>query len=272
MQQGLDDGTQRAGLPGPRCFPVGDGREDCDGVAPVVERPASFDRGVQGRAQRPQVRRRAGRIAPDPFGRGEAGGAHDHPGLGEAAIALEGGDAEIGQHDPAGRAEQHVAGLHVAMQDARRVGAGQRAEHPHAEVGHLMRGQRAVLGEDLVQGPRLDEFHHDPRAAIGLDDVEDGHHRGMVQPRRGPGLPQGARVEDPGFLGHHRARGHRATDTHLFDRDVAGQDSIPGSPDGPHGPAADGGLKEVAPRDHPPRAGHNVHDTGRYTRHPPGLL
>jgi len=158
------------------------------------------------------------------------------------------------------------------MQDARRVRAGQRAEHPDAEIGGLMRPQWPVLGEDLVQGPRLDEFHHDPRAAVGLDHVEDRDHRGMVEPRRGPGLAQGALVEDPGFLGHHRAPGHRPAEPHLFDRHVTGQDCIPGSPHGPHGPAADGGLQEVAPGDHPPRAGRNVHAKGRYTRDPPGFL
>ena len=272
LQQGLDHGTQRARRPGARRFGVGDGRQDRDRVTPIVERPPPLHRGVQGRAQRPQIRGRAGRIAPDPFRSREPGGSHHHPGLGQAAVAFEGGDAEVGQHGPAVGPEQHVARLHVAMQDAGRVSTGQRAEHPGAQVGGLMRAQRPVLGEDLVQGPCLDQFHHDPRTAVRLDDVEDGHHRGMVEPRRGAGLAQGALVEDPGFLGHHRARGHRATEPHLFDRDVTVQDGVPGSPDGAHGPAADGAVQEVAPRDHPPRAGRNVHDKGRYTRDPPGFL
>ncbi len=64
VQQGLDDVAQRAGRPGPRRFLVGDRGQDRDGVAPVVERPAPFHRGVQGRSQRPQVRGRAGRRRP----------------------------------------------------------------------------------------------------------------------------------------------------------------------------------------------------------------
>ena len=173
---------------GPGSFLIGDGGQDRDRVAPVVEWPAPLHRGVQRRPQRPEVRGRAGRITADPLRRGEAGGAHHHPGLGQAAVTFEGGDTEIGEHGPPAGPEQHVARFHVAVQDARRVRAGQRAEHPLAEVRGLIRPQRAVLAEDLVQGPGIDQFHHDPRAAVGLDDVEDGHHRrdDSAGPRSGP--------------------------------------------------------------------------------------
>ena len=201
-QQRLDRRAQRPGPPGPGRVLVRDRGQDGQRGVPVVERAVPFHRRVQGGAQRPQVGRRAGRLAADPFRRGEPGGAHHHPGLGEPGVALQGGDAEVGQHGPAVRAEQHVARLDVTMQDAGRVRAAQRAEQPAAQIRGLLRGQRAVLGHDLLQRAALDQLHHDPRAAVGLlDHVEDGDHRGVVQPGRGARLAQRALVQNPGLLG-----------------------------------------------------------------------
>ena len=178
------------------------------------------------------------------------------PGLGQLRVALEGGDAEVGEHGPAAVGEQHVARLHVAMQHAGRVRGGQRGQQLAAGVGGLVRRQRAVLGDDLVQRPRATSsitIHGLPSASTTSKTVTTP---GMVEPRR-RSWPRGGSAGRP-WPGH---RGPQApvADAHLLDGDVTVQDRVPGSPDGAHGPAADGLLEEVAPRDHPPRARHSVH-------------
>jgi hypothetical protein len=179
---------------------VRDHGQDRQGTSMVVERPLAIHCRIEGRAERPQVGRGCRRLAPDALRGREAGSAHNHPGQRQPGISRPGRYAEIRQHSPAIGAYQHIARLHVPVQDARRMSGGERAEQPNPDIRGLVRRQGAVLGQDLLQGPRLHELHHDPRPAVRLDHVEDGDHRRVIQPCRGSGLAQRALVADPRVL------------------------------------------------------------------------
>lgn len=52
------------------------------------------------------------------------------------------------------------------MGDARGVHGAQRVQHLSTDPGHVGRRKRAVLLDQVVQRAAVDEFHHDPRAAV----------------------------------------------------------------------------------------------------------
>ena len=85
---------------------------------------------------------------------------------------------------PARAVEQDVAGLHVAVQDARPVGGGQRVHDLGADAGRLARVEGAALAQDVVEGGPVDQFHDDQRAAVDLGHVVHGDDSGVAHPGR----------------------------------------------------------------------------------------
>ncbi len=241
-EQGIDDRSERACRRRPRRVLRGHPGADDRTAADPVERAPTFHRGVQGCAQRPEVRGRGRDVAPDPLGGGKAGRADDHALLGEPEILGERRDAEVGEDRPAVPGDEHVAGLHVPVEYPRAVRRRQRAHQAGAEVGRLLRGKRPVLGDDAVERAGLDQLHDDPWGSVFLDHVEDGHHARMAQPGRRPGLTQRALVDDLG-VGGARRRGN----LHFLDRDVAVEKLIAAAPDDAHRPATNRILQPVAP-------------------------
>ena len=114
------------------------------------------------------------------FGRHVGRAAYRHAGGGDAGpVTAAQGDAEIGQHRPLGLVEQHVLGLHVAMDHPAAVRVGQCAEQGFEDFAH----PRFVAGEvALAQMPARQHRHH----VIGLvlmgpADFVDMHDMRMVE-------------------------------------------------------------------------------------------
>nr|WP_245657763.1 hypothetical protein [Herbidospora mongoliensis] len=142
--------------------------------------------------------------------------------------------------------DQHVARLHVPVQDAGRVGGAQGAEQVGADLGDQTWGQGAVVVDDLFQRSALDEFHDDPRDAADLDRVEDGRHGGMVHPGRRTSFTDHAFAEF-GAL----PLGQAWVLADLFDRHVAPERAVDCTPDRAHRAAPEGGDQFVALREQP---------------------
>ena len=134
----------------------------------AIEGRFALDRVEHGRPQCPEVGRRAALLALGLL-RGHIGGRPDHQtGRGELRVALERGDAEVGQLGRAVAGDHDVARLDVAMDDPGLVGRLQRAGDLGADLGHPPDRQRAVGPDQVGQGRRVDQLHHDEGAAMVL--------------------------------------------------------------------------------------------------------
>src|SRR5690606_39595718 len=76
------------------------------------------------------------------------------------------------------------------------------------------------------------------------DDVVDGHHAGVVQPRRRPRLPQRPAVPVVAFL-----VAQPLGQDDFLDGDVTVEDLVAGTPHRAHGAAADDGFEPVPARE-----------------------
>jgi hypothetical protein len=137
------------------------------------------------------------------------------------------------------------------VHDTGAVGRAQRAEQGQADRGCAARVEGTVGGQDVVQGPRLDELHDDPRTTVGLEDVVDTHHAGMVQAGRRPRLAEGSATQLV-TLGGQKLRGRHD----LLDGHVASERLIPRMPDPPHAANAQCFDQAVAAGDESRRCGH----------------
>jgi hypothetical protein len=105
-----------------------------------------------------------------------------------AAFALEGGDAEVADADPAIGADEDVLPLHVTVDDAEGVGGGEPLRRLHEQT-HDGLARRLLRLHEGVDVEAIDVLHRDPRAAFPLTDIEDPHHVLVVEPGEGPRLP-----------------------------------------------------------------------------------
>ena len=131
-------------------------------------------------------------VAPGLLGREVGGGAHHRADLGEVLVGVGGdgpGDAEVGHLHLAGRRDEDVAGLHVAVHDAVAVGEAEGGGDVGADVGGAVGVQRALGAEDLRQGAPVDVLHDDEVGAVGLAPVVDADDVGVVEVGGRRGLP-----------------------------------------------------------------------------------
>ncbi|GAA1404173.1 hypothetical protein GCM10009639_49860 [Kitasatospora putterlickiae] len=215
-----------------------------------------LDGDVQQHAERPQVRGRVALLAADPLRRDVLGRADQRAGGGERGGVPHRGDAEVGEDGGAVRAQQHVAGLDVAVLDAGRVRGAQRGEHTAADPGGLGDGERAA-GDPVGEAAAGDQFHDQPGVGVpgGVDDVVDHRDVRVLEAGERAGLAQHALAQFVGGGGV--GRGHRRVRrADLLERDLAVQHGVAGAPDQSHAPAAEAFQQFEAvvdePRPRPP--------------------
>jgi hypothetical protein len=165
---------------------VDDGAGQGDGVV-VRERRPPEQRLVGDHADGVEVVGHRGRRA------GDALGAH----VGDGADELAGervrdaaglGDTEVGDLQPVAAVDnQDVARFDVAVQDPGRMRDLEGGEHV-VDHGADPVGRHRSGGHHIGQGVARQPLHHDERRAVLVAEVVDGHHAGMVQPRRGSRL------------------------------------------------------------------------------------
>ena len=207
----------------------------------------ALDREPQGGAERPQVGGRAHRFGLDLLGRHVGGRAHHQAGRGQPGVALDRGDAEVGQLGGAVLADHHVLGLEVAVDDPGPVGRLQRVQQPEPEPGGPFRGQRPLAADQLLQGRRRDQLHDDEVLPAVMGDVVDGDHTGVAEPGGRPRLPRHPGPE-PLPLGGVAPTGQ----VDLLERDLPRQQRVGRPPDHAHAAVPELLLELVAVGDPPP--------------------
>src|ERR1019366_3733924 len=95
----------------------------------------------------------------------------------------------------------------------------------------------------LVKRPRVHQLHDDPRGAVLLDYVKDGHDARVAEPGCGLGL-----AERP-LVGSAVIGSARHGDPDLFDRDIPVKQVVPAAPDDTHGPEADLAVQAITTGD-----------------------
>ena len=133
---------------------------------------------------------------------------------------------EVGDLDAAVSGDEHVAGLHVEVQDAVGVSELERVGHRADDRGGLVGIERSVGEvEQLVEREAVDVLHDEERlVGVGLE-VVDGHDRGVVEQRGGAGLGESRRVVE-----HLPARVEREREA--LDRDAPLHARVPREHDG----------------------------------------
>ena len=92
-------------------------------------------------------------------------------------------DAEVADLHAVLVREQHVAGLHVAVDDARLVRGAERGQDLERDVARAVDGHPAVV-QLVGEGAAGQPFHHEKRNLVVFARVEDRHDVRMRQPRR----------------------------------------------------------------------------------------
>ena len=111
------------------------------------------------------------------------------------------GEPEVEHFEPAAIGDHHVAGLQVAVHDARPVRDAQGLGNLPRPVQRLGDGHRAA-GDGLTQCAALHQLHNEHVGALVLEDVVDRDDVRVVQRGCGACLPQ----EEPpaAFVSGHR--------------------------------------------------------------------
>jgi hypothetical protein len=171
------------------------------------------------------------------LGRQVLHGAHDLTGRGQRNLVGDARDAEVGDLHAAVRRDQQVAGLDVAVHEARGVGRLQRRGGLRDVVEDGVGRQRVVALEARRQRLTGHELHHEVCRAVLLAVVEDARDALMVHEGRVPGLGAEALEE--------------ARIPHVFvfedlDRDGAADDVVGGFPHLAHSADRDARTQLVA--------------------------
>ncbi|PRX21541.1 hypothetical protein CLV67_106321 [Actinoplanes italicus] len=238
-QQTVEDGGERPGPDGRIGWFGGQGGKGRHRGLPGI-RGVPLDRGVEGRAEGPEVGLDGGRTVAGAFRRDVLRRADDQPGSGHRTVTDEGGQTKIGQNHATVGTDQHVVRFHVTMEDTGSVRGGERVEHGQADSCGDRRLVRPVFIEDLMERTGRHVLHDDPGQALGVHDVVDPDHVRMVETSGAACLTEGPSMHAVLFsIGHPRGR-HDFLDGH-----VAVQHLVPGQPDPAHPAGADRFQKAV---------------------------
>jgi hypothetical protein len=157
-------------------------------------------------------------------------------GLPVRPLALGGTEiGELGRPDLA--FDQDVAGLDVAMDDARRMRRSQGQGDVTRDAGGHGDLELAALGKQALQRLAVDPLHDDEGHAVGDVEVAHAHDVGVVERGRGPGILEKP-VGDVPVAAHLRAQ-HLQRHRRLELRVAGGKDAS-------HGPLAELVLEQVA--------------------------
>ena len=139
-------------------------------------------------------------------------------------------DAEVDDLDLAVLADEHVAGLDVAVHEAPCVGRRERPGDRGPDAGDLPRRQRPAPAQDRREVLAVDQLHDDVRAARVLAVVVHGHDVRVAERRGRLGLLAEARRE----VGVAQVLGSEE-----LEGDVAAEPGVRGAIDGRHPAAAE---------------------------------
>ena len=197
--------------------------------------------------------------APNLFGGGIPGGAHDRPGrLRPARLGQRPGQPEIRHPHVTVLVEEEVGRLDVPVDEAPGVGVGQGGGDLATHGGGLGRRETLPPVQQAPQAPTLEELEHHERGVV-LAPVVDVDDSGVVEGGGQLGLgPEAA--QEAGVVGQRGVE-------HL-DRHPPAQPDVPGGVDPPRGAGSDGGDQAVAAGQHP--AGQIGHAAGTHQRYPTG--
>ncbi len=185
---------------------------------------------VKDDAEGPDVGAGVGVLAAQLLGRHVGDGADGAAGVGQAGLAGDLGQAEVGDADRAVGGEEDVGGLDVAVDDAAGVGSGEAV----GGLGDDRQGlgwRERTAADPGAQALAAAEGHGDEHAAVlALADVVDRADVGAVEGRGGPGFVDEALagLGVVGELGREELEGHGAPELEVV-----------GLVDDAHGAAAD---------------------------------
>ena len=186
---------------------------------------------VQHRTEREEVSTLVAVAAFDLFRRHVPRRAEDLTGRREALRVDHLRDAEVRQLHASRLVDQHVLRLHVAVNDAFRVGRRERLGEGDPEARNHLRWDVGALVRELPEGRPGEELCGDVALAVVFPtEIVNLEDRWMMEPRDAPGLP-----------GEPRARLSRLLQMGMqdFDRDVAIEHGVAGTVDGGHAAMAD---------------------------------
>jgi hypothetical protein len=144
------------------------------------------------------------------------------------------------------------------------VGRVQGVDQVQPDPGGRRRRQRPRPVDQLAQGRRLDQLHHQEQPAVGLDNVVEGDHPRVVEAGRRPGLAQGPLARrHPAVAVAGRAGG----EVDLLDGHRPAQQDVVGPPHRAHPAPAQRPPEDIAARDQP-AVGARFHDGRQYGRSP----
>jgi hypothetical protein len=160
---------------------------------------------VEGDAEGVDVRTGIGACALQQLRRHRLERAHELPRGGERRLAVDPGGAEVAEQRPAPLAEQHVVGLHVAVQDAVAVGLGQCRGQLGADAPSLVGRERPASRHPGVQIAARHLLHDDEAPVAILEIVVDANDVRVPERAHGEHLAAHALAR----LLHQRRRRHQ---------------------------------------------------------------
>ena len=206
---------------------VGDLVEDGD-EALAVEGPPSRDELAEHRPHAEQVAALVDAAPAHLLRRHVVGGSHRDPAA--RFLGLRERDPEVHDLDVAVAGEEHVGGLDVAVDDARRMRAAQPLEDLEDDLDLPAEGEGRALSQRVLQVLAVQELHRDERRAVGVvAEVEDRDDVGVDHPGDGPGLALEADLPLGIF---------RDLREHDLERHVALEERVVGLVHDPHGSLA----------------------------------
>ncbi len=152
VHRGAQQRLEPAGPVAARRLLVDDPVERAHEVLAGVVRRLALDHVVERGPERPDVAGRGGALAGGHLGSEVARRAGDEARLGQGDVRLGTRDAEVAELQEAVAGDQHVAGLHVAVDDAGPVGGGERVGRLGDEPAQPRPARPAPRGGSAARG------------------------------------------------------------------------------------------------------------------------